>query len=217
MKKIISILFLFLLCFACYYIYNKTEDNKLYITLIGDEIVINPYLKPNNKISNINKDFTNKNYHITDLLNILKYNQELEVNKKTESIHQLLKKSDIIILSIGMNDIYYKLNDNTKEIYTYLNNIINNYELILDEISKYDYKEVYILNYYNINNKYNDIFTYINYKLEILTNKYNYTYLNLNNILNNKPNYYQNIDNFTLNTAGYHQIYKLIVEKLKKY
>lgn len=217
MKKIISILFLFLLCYACYYIYNKTEDNKLYISLIGDNLVINPYIKPNNSISTINKDFANKDYHINDLLNIIKYNQEISLNNKTESIHQLLKKSDIIILSIGMNDIHYKLNDNTKEIYTYLNNIINNYELILKEISKYDYQDVYIFNYYNTTNKYNDIFTYINFKLKKLTNEYNYTYIDLYNILNNKPNYYINMPNFTPNNAGYYEIYKLIVEKLKKY
>ena len=216
MKKIISILFLFLLCYACYYIYNNTEDNKLYLSLIGDELANNPYFKTNDKISKINKDFVNDNYHITDLLNIIKYNQEIEISNKTESIHQILKKSDIIILSIGMNDLYYKLNDNIKEIYTYLNNIINNYELILNEISKYDYKDVYILSYYNINNRYNDIFTYINYKLKNLSNTYNYTYIDLN-ILNNNPKYYQNNSNFTLNNEGYHQIYKLIVEKTKKY
>ena len=216
MKKIISILFLFLLCYTCYYIYNKTEDNKLYISLIGDKISANPYLLPNKEISNINKDFINENYHINDLLNIIQYNQELKVNDKTESIHQIFKKSDIIILSIGMNDIYYKLNDNIKEIYTYLNNIINNYELILDEISNYDYKNVYILGYYNIFNKYNDIFTYINYKLKKLSDKYNYTYINLNTLSNNS-NYYQFTNNFNLNNDWYYQIYKIIVEKLKKY
>lgn len=216
MKKIISILFLFLLCYACYYIYNKTEDNKISISLIGDNIANNPYLLPNEQIKLINKDFINDNYHITDLLNIIKYNQEIEINNKTESIHKLLKESDIIILSIGMNDIYYKLNDNTKEIYTYLNNIINNYELILKEISKYDYKDIYILGYYDTFDKYNDIFTYINYKLNNLSKTYHYTYLDLK-ILNNTPNYYQNKDSYDLNKAGYQQIYKLIVEKLKKY
>lgn len=216
MKKIISILFLFLLCYACYYIYNKTENKKLYISLIGDDISSNPYLKSNNKISNINKDFINENYHITDLLNTIKYNKEITKDNKTCSIHRVLKKSDIIILSIGMNDIYYKLNDNTKEIYTYLNNIINDYEQILNIISKYEYKEVYILNYYNKSNKYNDIFTYINYKLKELSNKYNYTYIDLK-ILNNNQIYYKNNNDFTLNNAGYYQIYKIIVEKLKKY
>ena len=216
MKKIISILFLFLLCYSCYYIYNKTENTKLYISLIGDEISNNPYLKHNKQIEYINTDFIDNNYHINDLLNIIKYNQEIDINNKTESIHRVLKKSDIVFLSIGMNDIYYKLNDNTKEIYIYLNNIINNYEQILNVISKYSYKNVYIIGCYNTTNRYNDIFTYINYKLKKLANNYNYTFIDLK-ILNNNPKYYQNNANFTLNNAGYKEIYQIIVENLKKY
>ena len=216
MKKIILILFLFFLLYACYYVYNITEDNNLNVTLIGDQISDNPYLKNISNINDINRDFINNDYHITDLLNIIKYNQELEKDNKTESIHKLLKESDIIILSIGMNDIYYKLNDNTKEIYSYLNSIIYNYEELLKEISKYDYKHVYILGYYNITNKNNDIFTYINYKLNNITKNYHYTYLDLNKILYNNEKYYQKSNSFYLNNAGYEQIYKLIVEKLKK-
>lgn len=216
MKKIIFILFLFFLLYACYYIYNITEDNKLNVVLIGDTIADNPYLDNYPNINKINKDFINRDYHLKDLLNIIKYNQELDIDNKTESIHKLLKESDIVIISIGMNDIYYKLNDNTKEIYSYVNDIINNYDTILKEISKYDNKYVFILGYYNITNKNNDIFTYVNYKLKNIVNNYHYTYLDLNKILHNNKNYYQKSNIFYLNNAGYEQIYKLIVENLKK-
>ena len=216
MKKIIFILFLFFLLYACYYIYNITEDNKLNVVLIGDTIADNPYLDNYPNINKINKDFINRDYHLKDLLNIIKYNQELDIDNKTESIHKLLKESDIVIISIGMNDIYYKLNDNTKEIYSYVNDIINNYNIILKEISKYDNKYVFILGYYNITNKNNDIFTYVNYKLKNIVNNYHYTYLDLNKILYNNKNYYQKSNVFYLNNAGYEQIYKLIVENLKK-
>ena len=216
MKKIIFILFLFFLLYACYYIYNITEDNKLNVVLIGDTIADNPYLDNYPNINKINKDFINSDYHLKDLLNIIKYNQELDIDNKTESIHKLLKESDIVIISIGMNDIYYKLNDNTKEIYSYVNDIINNYNIILKEISKYDNKYVFILGYYNITNKNNDIFTYVNYKIKNIVNNYHYTYLDLNKILYNNKNYYQKSNVFYLNNAGYEQIYKLIVENLKK-
>ena len=217
MKKIIIILFLFLLCYTCYYIYNITERNTLNITSIGDSISIDTYLKNNPIVGNYNTDFTNKDNHINDLLNIIKYNKEINKDNKDISIHQILKKSDIIILSIGMNDIYYKLNNDHKEIYTYLNNIILNYEELLKEINKYDYKEVFILGYYNITNKQNDIFSYINYKLKKLTNNYNYTYIDLNSILYNNEKYLQNNNNYYLNNDGINQIHQIIVEKLKKY
>ena len=203
MKKIIIILFLFLLCYTCYYIYKKTEKTTNYITSIGDSISIidNKY----------DITFTNKDYRIIDILNIFENNEE--INNK--NIYQVLKKSDIIIISIGMNDIYYKLNSNTFEIYTYLNNIINNYEKILKIINKKTYKQVIVLGYYNITNKQNDIFTYINYKLKKLTETYNYTYIDLNKTFYNNKKYLIKDNNYYLNEIGIKQINKIILEKIK--
>lgn len=217
MKKIILILFLFLLCYSCYYIYNITEKKTLNVMSIGDNISVDKYLNNNKIIESYNIDFVNKDNHITDILNTIKYNKEITKGNKSISIHQVLKKSDIVIISIGMNDIYYKLNNDTKEIYTYLNNILLIYEEILKLISKYEYKEVFILGYYNIYNKQNDIFTYTNYKLKKITNKYNYTFINLNNIFYNNQKYLQKIDNYYLNNKGIKQINDFIVEKLEKY
>ena len=214
MKKIIIILFLFCLFYACYYIYNITEKKCTNIVLIGDSIANNPYLS---NIGIVNKDFVNNDYHIADIVNILKYNQELDINNKSESIHKLLKQSNIVIISIGMNDIYYKLNNDSKEIYTYLNDMIDSYEDILKVISYYDYDEVYILGYYNITNEKNDIFNYINYKLRKIVDKYDYKYIDLNKILYNNDIFYKKNDNFCLNNSGYNEIYELIVENLKKY
>ena len=115
-----------------------------------------------------------------------------------------------------MNDIYYKLNDNTKNIYTYINDMINNMEEILTEINKYKHPKVIILGYYNINNKNNDIFTYINYKMQKITKNYNYQYLELNELIKNNPNLLKKQDNFYLNEQGYKEINKLIVEICKK-
>ncbi len=216
MKKIISLLFLFLLCIFCYYIYKLTEDKTPYILSIGDSLANNSYLKNNRKFGTYNTDFTSEDYRIVDLLNTIKYNQEISKGDSKISIHRLLKKSDVLIISIGMNDLYYKLNDNTKEIYTYLNNMLTNYESLLAKIAKYDYQKVYVLGYYNIHNKQSDIFTYINYKLSILVNSYGYTYLDLNKILHNNPKYLEKKDYFYLNSEGYRQIYNLIVENFKK-
>ena len=214
MKKIILLLFLFL---SCYLIYTLTEDKSLSCLVIGDKIADNPYLKNNTIITKYNNNYINQDYRITDLINIIKYNEEIEINNKKISIHRLLKNNDILIISIGMNDIYYKINDNTKNIYTYMNEMVNNMEILLDEINKYTYKKVIVLGYYNITNNHNDLFTYLNYKMKRITNKYNYEYLELNDILKNNQSYLQNSNNFNLNNQGYNEISKIIVEKLKNY
>ena len=214
MKKIILILFLFL---SCYIIYNATEEKGLSCLVIGDTIADNEYIKQNNQIINYNNTYINQDYRIIDLINIIKYNEEKELDNKKISIHRLLKNTDILIISIGMNDLYYKLNTDNINIYTYLNNMLNNMEILLNEINKYNYKKVYILGYYNITNKNNDLFKYINYKLETLSNKYNYNYIELNEIIRNNSNYLKNNQNFNLNKEGYNKISKIIVENLKKY
>ena len=114
-----------------------------------------------------------------------------------------------------MNDIYYKLNDNTKNIYTYMNDMVNNMEILLNEINKYNYQQVIILGYYNITNKHNDLFTYLNYKIKRVVNKYNYTYIETDSIIKNNQNLLKNNQNYYLNQQGYNEFSKIIVEKLK--
>ena len=211
MQKIIPILFLFLLFLTCYFIYYLTEDRVVDITAIGDSTIYNPYLK-----NNINYDFVNSDYDINDLINTIEYNKELKINNRSISIHQLLNETDILLISIGMNDIYYKLDNDPKEIYTYLNNLIDKYDHLLSLISKYDYKQVVILNYYSIYPEKTDLFTYTNYKLNKLAIKYHYTYLDIAKILSNNPYYYLKNNQFYLNNQGYYQIFNLIVENLKK-
>ena len=213
MKKIIFILFLFITVFLCYIIYELTDNDKLYYTSIGDSISNNTYIKDIKNIYKHNNDFVNKDYRTIDLLNIIRYNEEITINNSQVSIHQILKKSDIIILSIGMNDIYHKLNDNIKDIYTYSNNMINNIELIFDEINHYNHLKVYVLGYYNTTNKHNDIYTYLNYKLKRISEKNNYIFIDLNNTIRNNPKYLIKNDNYYLNNEGYKEIMKLIVEK----
>ena len=90
-----------------------------------------------------------------------------------------------------------------------------NYEELLKEINRYDYKEVFILGYYNITSNYNDIFIYTNYKLKKITNNYKYIFIDLNTILKNNKKYFKKTDNFYLNKEGINKINEFIVEKLK--
>ena len=211
MKKIILILFLFL---SCYIIFKLTEDKKESYLVIGDKNADNIFLKE--QLIVYNNDYINQNYRIIDLIDIIKYNKELIIDEKKVSIHRLLKNADVLIISIGMNDLYYKLNIDKQNIYTYINNMINNINILLDEISTYRYKQVLFLGYYNISNQNNDIFTYLNYKVSKLVKEYKYEYIELNEKLRNNPKFYKNTYHFELNNEGYYEINKIIVEKTKK-
>lgn len=208
MKKIFKILLILFLFLSCYLIYSLTENDKIFYVSIGNKDSFNNQIIERKNIE-YNNLYVDKDYRIVDLINIIKYNEEKDV-----SIHYLLNKADVLTVFIGMNELYNILNSNTREIYQYINDIVIDMDNLLNEISRYNYEDVYVLGFYNVFNNYNDIFTYINYKINKVVNKYNYTYIELNKIINK----YDLIDenNFELNQKGIDKISKIILAYLEK-
>ncbi len=224
MKKVFLILILFL---SCYFIHNTTTNKKMYYLTFGDYLskgineygivsygyshFVKDYLIDNKLLKGYNNTFTNSDYQISDVLKALEYNEF----KEDVSLNRLIKKADIITISLGMNDLYNKLEKNNQKIYTYIDDMINNYDKILKYINNFRHEKVFILGYYNYTNKNNDIFAYANYKLKELCRKYNYTYIDLYDILSNNTNYFSNNQKLIPNIDGYRKISQIIVEKLK--
>ena len=231
MKKIISILILFL---SCYFIYNLTIDNELFYLSIGDGIAkgitddgnvseynytdsIKNYLTSKNKLKGFNNSFVDKDYRITDLLRIIKYKEEIVVNNDHISINELLKKADIVTISLGMNELYYKILVDNNNIYSYIDGMLSDMELLLKEVDRYNHKKVIVLGYYNTTDNNKDIFNYVNYKLKNIVNKRGFEFVDVDKIINNNTNYFTNNTNFYLNNEGYQKISQIIVEKINKY
>lgn len=224
MKKVILILILFL---SCYFIYNKTIDNKIYYLTIGDSLskgitkngdlsygysdYIRDFLDNNNLLKEYNKTFTESDYRIIDVIKALEYNEK----KDNESLNYLIKKADIMTISLGMNELYYKLNKDTQNIYTYIDNMINNYDKILSYVNTFHHNKVFILGFYNVTGINNDLFDYANYKLKELCNKYDFIFIDLSNLFNNNPNYFDKKMSFIPNFNGYEKISQLIIENFK--
>lgn len=225
MKKVFLILTLFL---SCYFIYNKTEGNKKNYLALGDALskgineykiasygysdFLKDYLEENHILKNYNNSFTDIDYKVSDIVTILEYNK----SKNGITLNRLIKEANIITISIGLEEIYYKINKNNQNIYTYIDAMINDYNKILNYISKFHHDKVYILGYYSISNNSKDIINYANYKLKNLTQKYNYTYIDLSQILDGNPTYINQINNNYLpNIKGYQKISQIIVENLK--
>lgn len=229
MKKIIFILILFL---SCYIIYNLTYEEKFNYLTIGDSLskgvniynvrqygysdYVKDYLESEDKLKSFNDTFTDSDYRITDLLRIIEYNEVKNVNGSDVSINQLLKKADIITLSIGMNELYYKLRMNDNNVYNYMNELLKDMEELLEHINRFNHKKVFVLGYYNVGASQEEV-NYINTKLKYLVNNEGFEYVDLSNIFDNNPIYFDKNDSFIPNNDGYLKISKIIVEKLKKY
>ena len=225
MKKVFLILTLFL---SCYFVYTKTEGNKKNYLVIGDSLSkgINEYgvasygysdftkdfLEESQLLKSYNNSFANIDYKVSDIVTILEYNK----SKNGITLNRLIKEANIITMSIGIQEIYYKIEKNNQNIYTYIDTMINNYNKILNYINKFHHDKVYVLGYYSISNNNSDIINYANYKLSTLVKKYNYIYIDLSKILDNNPTYISQINNNYLpNIKGYQKISQIIVENLK--
>ena len=220
MKKAILILFIFL---SCYFVYYFTCDNKLFYLNIGDGLAmglnnnniqsegyagrLKNYLINEEKLDGYNNSFVNKDYRITDINNMIKCHDKVLVNNDEFTINELLKKADIITISVGMNELYYKLFLNNDNIYEYIDNMISDMNDLLVNINKYNKNKVFVLGYYNITNSNYDVFTYLNYNIKKLVEDYNYIYVNIDNLFKNNDNIYPNND-------GYEKIFQIIVDKI---
>lgn len=229
MKKIIFIIILFL---SCYIIYNLTTDSKFYYLSLGDFLssgtnvygikqysysdYVRDYLDKEDKLKYYNNIFTDSDCRITDLLNAMEYNGLKVINGKEVSINQLLKKADIITLSVGMNELYYKLNLNNGNIYNYMNGLLDDMKQLLKYINKFNHKKVFVSGYYNIGVS-QEYINYINAKLEYIVSEEGFEYVDLSNIFDNNPIYFDKKGSFIPNNEGYLKISKIIVEKLKDY
>lgn len=229
MKKIIFIIILFL---SCYIVYNLTISDRLDYVTLGDSLskgvnvygvkqygysdYVKDYLEQKNKLASFDNTFTDSNYRITDLLNMIEYNEVKNVNGVEISINRLLKKADVITISIGMNELYYKLEMNDSNIYNYINGILRDMEQLLKHINKFNHKKVFVLGYYNIDD-YQDEINYINVKLKDIVSNEGFEYVDLANVFDNNPNFFDNNDSFIPNNYGYLKISKIILAKLEKY
>ena len=229
MKKIIFVLILFL---SCYIVYNLTNTSKVYYLALGDSIskginiygansygytyYVRDYLKDNNRLEEFNGDYTDGDYRITDLISMIRYNDVKNINGKDISINRLLKKADIITLSIGINELYYKLGSDDVNIYSYMNDLIDDMDVLLTYINQFNHKKVFVLGYYNISD-YQEEVDYINNKLRELVINQGFEYVDLSKIFDNNPSFFDKKNNFIPNNDGYLKISKIIVEKLENY
>ena len=189
MKKIILIIFVFVLVFIIYYL---NLDKRVYVLSIGDYII-----KNNNYADNLGKKLENNviysndgDYRIIDLINDIKDNKKFSYNRRKYTLDNTLIKADIIFISIGMNDLRYNKNNNN---YDYIDEVIKDLDELLKLIRKYSKEKIYIFNYYNLG----DMTNYVNRRLDNISNKYKINVIDISDIksieLNN--NDYNNINN----------------------
>lgn len=209
MKKILLIIIIFVLVFLIYYL---NMDKKKYIFSLGDYIVLG---KGNNNFqSYLDNYYGNKikdnvvfgndgDYRIIDLINDIKNNKTFIYNANEYTINNCLVKADLIIISIGINDLRFNNYNNN---YDYIDEVMKDLDYLLKLIRGYSKEKIYIFNYFNLNDE--DQLSYVNNKLEKIINKFDIKIIDISNI-----------KSLYLMESDYNNISDIIIEnftKLKK-
>ena len=170
------------------YIFNI--DKKIYyVNITEEDVKYNNYIK--NKLNDSSKlekyiNYNNKNYRVTDLIN------DINNNKKIDNINiqNALIKADLLTIKIGANELNYKANStNLTKLYEYTDEFIKDIEQLFTLLRKYDKEKIFFIGIYNSNSTYLDeVYKYINLKIQDLCMEYDIYYIENNNLKHDREN-----------------------------
>ena len=201
MKKILKLLLLIVVCSSVFYIYQKTKNDTYNLINIGDElsISINSYgikdyspvsyykneLLKTHKTVNINNEYSEYENSIRIMLEKLKNNN---------SIRKDLMNSDQVIITLGYNDLIYKLN-------------------VSDELNPSKFYKIIVILYPDTYKEDYYLKKGIVYLNELLKKNKEVTYIDTYDLLNNRQKYFSNPYSFYPNREGYRVISREIIRK----
>ncbi len=172
MKKILVLTLIILITFI---IYNSNKDKKTYYFNIMDKNsgYVNSIKKELPKLEEF-VNYQKKDLRITDLIRDIEDNIEIE----NKNIQNILVKADLITLSIGNNEIEYKIS-NTKvvDLYNYVDEVVNDLEKLIKLIRIYSKEKIYLIGINVDNEYYKELIDYLNIRLEDICKTYNIEYI----------------------------------------
>lgn len=223
-------------------IFFITRDKKVYYLSLGDSLAagqtpnntisssygdyVADYLKDHEKLEFYTKSFSKSGYRSIDLLNDLKNNKEIKVNGKKLTLKNALIKADIVTVSVGANDLFYKLNlgnefdvNGFDDIYTYTDEALRDVEKLLYELRKSCKEQIMVLGFYNpftnfsssLANTVEPVIVYANGKMEDIARRYDMTFVDIHNTFLANDNYLPSKLEIHPNKSGYRAIAKIIV------
>ena len=191
MKKILFALVIFVIVFL---IYSFNINKKVYYLSLGDYLSygINNNKIVNNTYSNNLREYYKDNlenyvnysvlddYRVMDLYKDITSNKKIKFKNKKYNIQNLLIKANLITISIGMNDLLYKI-EYSNNMYDYTDELLNDIEKLLVLIRKYNKDKIYVLGFYNIIDDL-ELINYANLKLNKICNQNKVVYVDISNL-----------------------------------
>ena len=172
MKKILlgvlCILFIF-------FIYIFTKNDKVTYPSISDQDnstidrKVIKYLNSKKAMDNYVIYKNNSNYRVIDLINDIKNNNKITYKSKEYTINNLLVKSELIVLSIGHNDLLYYTFKND-EMYKYINEFVNDLDELFSLMRDITKEKIVLIFDYKLDD---DYYEYLYERMKVKLDKYN--------------------------------------------
>ncbi len=228
-------------------IFFITRDKEIYYLSLGDSLAagqtpnntieesygdyVAEYLKDREVLEFYTKKFAKSGYRSIDLLNDLENNKEITVGGKKIAIKHALIKADLVTVSIGSNDLFYKLNIGNEfdmnefdDIYTYVDESINDVDKLLKELRMACKEQIMLFGFYNpftnfssqLANTVEPIILYANGKMENLARKYDMTYVDIHDVFLANDNYLPSKLEIHPTKDGYKAMSKSVINLIDK-
>lgn len=236
LSRKVKLLTLVLMSITVFFIYNKTNYNNISYTVFGDGLsvgidcygrntysygeYVKEYLIEKQKLKTYSDIYTSEDMTIEMLYNNLLTNKKVSDNNTNYTIKDILRDTDYLTISIGLNDLLYKLNLTSEFTEENLNVIINeintSFDNLITEIRKVYTRDIYIVGYYNVDID-NDFYKQAIKKLNNIYKKNEHvTYISTYIISENKSIFLSNPSSYYPNYKGYQAISTKIIDKISK-
>lgn len=223
---IVFIIFTLLIIF----LYKNSIKEEINYTILGEKNLFSNNLKSKNfsdllfdelikekKFGFYSKDFIDNDIRIVDLINYINNNKT--TNEIT--IQNILKRTNLLLLNIGNNEINYKLSKvdeytNENDIYNYLDEVSTDLFKLIDLIKKYNSDNIILMGYYNdTSNIQNDkYYKYINNKVKEFCKANNIYYTDLFSLLNKNEDYLTKTNPIYITNEGNLAIFDKLYSKI---
>lgn len=225
------------------FIFLITRDKKIYYLSLGDSLAagqtpyntisnsygdyVAEYFKDKEVLEFYTKKFAKSGYRSIDLLNDIKSNKEIKVDGKKITIKNALIKADLVTVSIGANDLFYKLNIGNEfdlnefdDVYSYVDETILDVDKLLYELRKCCKEQIMVFGFYNpftnfsssLANMVEPIIVYANGKMENIVKKYDMTYVDIHDMFLANDNYLPDTLEIHPTKDGYKAMSKAIIK-----
>lgn len=221
LKNIFVIAILFLTVFL---IYLTTLDKKIYYLALGDSVALGDnqvsyprlivdYLNEQDVLEEYRYEFMKDDLRVTELITDIENNKKINNDGKEQTIKNALIKADLITLSVGNEELFYKMKtEKTRGLYDYIDEMIRDMEKLFQLMREYCKEDIFALGYVNpFDNAMVSYIQYANRKLEALTKKYDITYVSISSIENDK----QNFNTYHLSGIGQKKVAELLIPLLE--